>query len=360
MLKVAILGTVPNSRRVAPYKDAEWEIWVCSPGNSQGACPERVTRWFEIHSLVDMLGEENKPWFGPYVDWLNKQTFPIYMQERNEVVPAAIPFPRRPLLEKWGENAKRTNWFTSSIAWMMAFALHLGAKEIGIFGVDMAATEEHYSWQKAGCLRFFEIARDMGVKVTVPLESTLAAPCPVYGYAESSRHGRATLIREFEIKARIGQLDQQKHQSELEGAFYRGALEQIMFERRTWVSGQDDAEIDEEAPISDVTMASPDAAPPSEDQFEQRGSLLVPKSEPFVQPKLTAPEADEFPESQHARGLLKKKTPLQEAAKAAVADATKKMKPWPDSTLNGPAPAIPEELKTPEFPAQAKAEQDKV
>jgi hypothetical protein len=331
-MKVAILGTVPNSRRVAPYKDESWEIWVCSPGNGQGACPERVTRWFELHALVDMVGEENKAWCPQYFAWLAAQTFPVYMQERNEYVPQAIPFPRKPLLDRWGANDVRTNWFTSSIAWMIAYALHLGAKEIGIFGVDMAATEEHYSWQKAGCLRFFEIAREMGVKIVVPLESTLAQRFPIYGYAEASRHGRATIIREMEIKQRIAALDQQKHASEMEAAFFRGALEQISFERRTWVDGQDDAEIEEDEGVQHIDNfvdMQPEGPPPSETQFEQHGGLLVPKAG-FEPPKLDAPGPDDFPTSGNAALLKKKSKNLKHLEEKAMK--------WPESTDNGEVP----------------------
>ena len=246
MKKIAIIGTVPVSKHVGPYGDKSWEIWVCSPGNSQGGAPPRIDKWFELHAIVDMIGPENTAWCKAYFEWLRAQSFPIYMQERNEHVPQAIPFPRDVLIEKFGPNEKKgmTNWFTSSIAWMMAYAIHLGADEIGIFGVDMAATEEHYSWQKAGCLRFVEIAREHGITVTIPLESTLACGAPMYGYAESSRMGRSMIVREFEMKHKISELQQLQHKTELEMAFFKGALEDLTYIRRTFVSGHKDAEVD--------------------------------------------------------------------------------------------------------------------
>lgn len=252
-MKIAILGTVPASRRVAPYGDEAWEIWVCSPGNSQAAAPPRISKWFELHAIVDMLGEENKAWCPQYFAWLKAQSFPVIMQERNEHVPSALPFPRNRLLARWGENETRTNWFTSSIAWMTAYAIDLMRPldgepaenaEIGIFGVDMAATEEHYSWQKAGCLRFVEIAKELGITVTIPLESSLAIGVPLYGYAESSRLGRTLMVRSIEMKENIRNLEQQVAQATQQICFFKGALEQILFDQRTHVSGNEDAEID--------------------------------------------------------------------------------------------------------------------
>ena len=314
MNKIAIIGTVPSSRRVGPYNDDSWDIWVCSPGNSQQAAPPRITIWFELHALVDLIAPENEVWCKPYFWWLNQQTFPIYMQERNDYVPTAQPFPRHPLLARWGESKTRTNWFTSSIAWMMAYALHLGAKEIGIFGVDMAASEEHYSWQKAGCLRFVEIAREMGVIVRMPLESTLACPAPVYGYAEATREGRSSLVREMEMKQKIAELDEHRRKAEMEGAFFRGALEQIMFERRTFISGHRDAEVEDEddfkleaeTNVGFIAHAAQKITQPDVEGFEQDNLLMQQNAsvQPIVRP---APSASDFSASPEAAAMLQRK-----------------------------------------------------
>ena len=32
-LKVALIGTAPSSRMLAPFNDPSWTIWACSPGN---------------------------------------------------------------------------------------------------------------------------------------------------------------------------------------------------------------------------------------------------------------------------------------------------------------------------------------
>jgi hypothetical protein len=314
--KIGILGTVGNSRRVAPFDDASWDLWVCSPGNSQASAPARITEWYELHSLVDCLGIENASWWPNYVEWLNKNSdkFPIWMQETNEIVPAAKPFPRRELLDRWGPSSVRTNWFTSSIAWMIAFAIQRGAEEIGIFGVDMAATEEHYSSQKAGCLRFFEIARELGIKITVPLESTLSFGSPLYGYAEQSRPGRALIVREQELNERIAGLTAQAHHIQGELCFFRGALEQVKFDRRTFVSGLDDAELDEAPPFT--------AEPAVPATIEAAAATLLPPAQRTTPP----PTAEDFAGSPDAAALLNGsgKAHVAQAVIAASAQAKAK------------------------------------
>lgn len=239
-MKVAILGTVPVSRTLAPFDDKSWEIWCCSPGNR--AVVPRVTRWFELHGIVDMMGPENDAWRGDYFAWLKTQSFPVYMQEQNELLPQVLVFPIKDLLTEFGRFGRMS--FTSSISLMIAFAIQQGATEIGIYGVDMAANEEAYSSQKAGCLNMMWLADQRGIKVTVPLESCLATLPPLYGYAEASRMGRRMVVKEMEAAKAVTDLDATIARLTAEKAYFNGALETTRYMRRTFVDGENDAELD--------------------------------------------------------------------------------------------------------------------
>jgi hypothetical protein len=269
-MKVAILGTVPVSKMMAPFDDKEWEIWVCSPGN-RGAIP-RVTRWFEIHGVVDMMGPENNGWRDEYFAWLKTQTFPVYMQEPNDLLPQAQVFPAKALLDEFGRFGRMS--FTSSISWMIAFAIHQGATEIGIYGVDMAADQEAYSSQKAGCLNMMWLADQRGIKVTVPLESCLATMPPLYGYAEASRMGRKLVVRELEIAKAISDLDATLMRLNNEKQYFCGALETTKYMRRTFVDGEGDAELD----LPALAPPQPDeiTSPVRTVEFGDRRPVVVP------------------------------------------------------------------------------------
>jgi len=71
-LKIAMIGTAPSSRMLAPFNDPEWTIWGSSPGNMD---LPRADAWFEIHS--NLLFPECASYGAPYLEWLKKQTFPI-------------------------------------------------------------------------------------------------------------------------------------------------------------------------------------------------------------------------------------------------------------------------------------------
>lgn len=215
-LKVALIGTAPSSRMLAPYSDPSWTIWACSPGN-MGVCP-RVDAWFEIHG--NLLWPENKHYGEPYINWLKQQSFPIYMQNQ-ELVPNAIPLPKKELVKEFGPY-----FFTSSFAWMMAMAMLKGAKEVALYGIDMASRDE-YILQRPGAYFFFEEGKRRGVKMTAPYESDIMQPPGLYGFSEVTQYGRKTLARKVELEQRVRDLRAQRDGAAQQITYLEGALEDL-------------------------------------------------------------------------------------------------------------------------------------
>jgi hypothetical protein len=302
-MKVAIIGTVTVSRMLAPFQDQEWEIWGCSPGNRR-ALP-RVTRWFELHAVMDVKRPENGDWNSDYFGWLKEQTFPIYMQEPNELVPGCKVFPRNEWLAEFGDRGRDAA--TSSIALMIGYAIMQGAKEIGVFGVDMAAEEEAYTFQKPGCRQMLMIAAERGIKVSVPLESCLATPPPLYGYAESSRLGMKMYVRQNEYEAAITNTRNEIAHLERKLHNLMGALEVTKYVRRTFVDGVDDAEIDDrpaQAPEGQQTVV-----------FDNYRNVTIPKTPPTIVEEIKSPEKVEVEKT--AGGVLVPK-PHRKGANSAA------------------------------------------
>lgn len=227
-LKIALIGTAPSSRNLAPYNDPTWKIWACSAGN-QGQVP-RVDAWFEIHA--SLLWPEHESYGRPYVEWLKQQIFPIYAQD-NSLIPNAIPLPRKELIDEFGPY-----FFTSSFSWMMAMAMREGAKEIALYGIDMASRDE-YVLQRQGAYFFFLEAKRRGIKVTAPHESDIMQPPPLYGFAEATPLGRKMYVREKELKDRIAGMKQQHGQLEKSITYLEGALEDIDYFRSIWSGVQE-------------------------------------------------------------------------------------------------------------------------
>lgn len=237
--KVAIIGTAPSSRDLAPYKDPNWEIWGCSPGN-MNTLP-RVDAWFEIHGNLHWP-PINAQYGANYIDWLSKQPFPVYLQDEQhhkKYFAHGISFPKREILLHFGKWA--SYFFGSSFAWMTAFAIFKGYKEIGLWGVDMASKDE-YIFQRQSFYFWTFIADQRGIKITIPLESDLAQRPSLYGFSEVKPYGRKMAARKQELLGRVAQFEQAelpKLTQQLESAkqntlYLKGAIEDNEYQQCIW------------------------------------------------------------------------------------------------------------------------------
>ena len=224
--KIVLLGTAQSSVHLAPYHDRSWDIWACSVGT---VMQPRISRRFELHRW-----NPADPRFDPgYVDYLRRYDGEVVMAKQYDDIPNCVPIDWRYLIEKYTPY-----FFTSSVAWMFAMAIDAGATSIGLWGVDMAASEE-YGYQRAGCQYFALVARSLGIEVGVPPESDLLRPPPLYGVCENSHQWIKSLARERELKERLARVDLQLKQAELEKVFVQGAIDDLQWNQQTWFGNID-------------------------------------------------------------------------------------------------------------------------
>jgi hypothetical protein len=234
-LKVALIGTAPSSRLLAPFNDPSWKIWACSPGNMNNL--PRADVWFEIHA--NLLWPECKHYGEPYLKWLSELKIPLYMQDQSQVKNALI-FPRDELIKEFGPY-----FFTSSFAWMLGFAMMQGAKEINLYGIDMASHDE-YMVQRQGTQALFVEAAKRGIKCWAPPESDIMQPPGLYGYSDVTQFGRKTLARRAELQSRINVCNQELAQAQNVVAsktadlrYLQGALEDTVYYTEIHLGTQD-------------------------------------------------------------------------------------------------------------------------
>lgn len=229
-LHVALIGSAPSSVRLAPYGNPEWQIWACSPGawgalSTLGIDPiQRVAVWFELHRY-----EPGQPWFSAdYCAFLAKHPR-VVMAEKRAEIPGSFPCPVEELVAEFGPY-----FFTSSLAYMFAMAIKAGAKKIGLWGVDMAATEE-YGYQRAGCQFFGMLAKAMGIEVGVAPESDLFRPPPLYGVSEIDHARIKFMARRRELEERKNRAQLQIQTATAEMQCMHGALDDLTYVENTWV-----------------------------------------------------------------------------------------------------------------------------
>lgn len=163
--KIAIIGMGPG-RADAPYGD-----WVCWALFHDVFARVRADILFEMHEMPHL---EKRG----VVETAEELDAPIYWQH-----PSSGKFweyPLKRVIEDIGRD-----WFGSSIAYMIALAIHKRAETIGVWGVHMLNDDE-YLHQRPNLSWLLGIAEGRGIKVHISEDSALmrySGPYPVrYGY----------------------------------------------------------------------------------------------------------------------------------------------------------------------------------
>lgn len=222
-MKIAICGSAPSSRMLVPFNDPTLEIWACSPQNYDFP---RVDAWFELHNLDRKFVPENRV----YTDIIVRHPR-VYIAKSDPRLPNGILFNPQPLLDKYGED-----FFSSQLAWMMAFAIEQKPEEIHIYGVDLSATDE-YDYQRPGFKFFIREAQKAGIRVCIPAQSDLHEPMPLYGFQEHWPMFQKMKASRAELEAKIKSLQKEvdrKHEMIL---CLRGARDYAEYIKNTYITG---------------------------------------------------------------------------------------------------------------------------
>lgn len=211
--RVAIVGFAQSSKDLAPFNDPTWSIWGC---NQLYRHIPRADRWFEIHHNWDehvVTGTDHRK-------WLAEAPIPIYMVDCIDGIPNSVRFPIERVM------CGHPDYFTSTIAFALALAIHEGFEEIGLYGVDLAVGTE-YMHQRPCAEFWIGIAHAKGIKITLPGATSLIKSTYRYGYQLEPD----SIIKESELLRRRHALIEERKNLMTKIALVDGALE----ENKIWV-----------------------------------------------------------------------------------------------------------------------------
>ena len=115
-----------------------------------------------------------------------------------------------------------------------------GAKEIALFGIDMASRDE-YIIQRPGAYHFFMEGAKRGCRLTAPFESDIMQPPGLYGYSDVTPLGRKLRARRDELTERINQSEQQVRTAQETATYLRGAREDNDYQISIFLGAQDNS-----------------------------------------------------------------------------------------------------------------------
>lgn len=221
-MKVAIVGSAPSTWELAPYDDESWEVWgIASHG--------------DMYPSVDLLFEVHEPGVGyQKSDPTYPQKVAAFAEKQNVrlVTNAQFPCPREGDIVFPHDDAERLMgqpYLTSSIAYMLAYAVLQEVDEIGIYGVEMAVDSEAY-FHQANCVNaWIGFAKGMGIRITIPDRSVLFKASYVYGVQDEPVGGvfSEKALREMAQKhtSAIEKIENEIQTWQKQIAAHRGALQ---------------------------------------------------------------------------------------------------------------------------------------
>ena len=161
MNKLAIVGTHPRTRDMAPFDNPGYDIWVFNEA-PQNPWVKRWDACFQMHK-PEVYTSENNFVRADHWQWLQQSRGkPIYMQAIDPRVPDSVRYPLDEIISTLPGGDYR--WFKSSPAYAIALALYIGYTEIALYGLDMSSNTE-YGYQLPNFQFWVGVARGMGVTV---------------------------------------------------------------------------------------------------------------------------------------------------------------------------------------------------
>lgn len=101
--------------------------------------------------------------------WLAVHPGPVYTSRAYPEYPGTVEYPLQAVME-----TVNPPYLNTTVAYALAYALHLGVKQIGLYGCDFSYPDRHASESGRGCVEFLlGIAFARGVQVTLPHDTTL-------------------------------------------------------------------------------------------------------------------------------------------------------------------------------------------
>ena len=207
---LAIVGTHPLTRSIAPFDDKNIDIMVFNSAPLADWC-RRCTMSLELHGAEEYTNPVIET--SGYWEYLQKQSErPVYMREIDPRVKAGRLYPLNEIIDKYLYGFMRgdrvNKYFTSSTCYAIALGLYLRYTRIEIYGIEMEGNTE-YIYQRDGVGLWIGIALGLGVQIVIP-EATSMFHAPLYGFEDVRTGIRREDFEEqaYELKRQLDDITQ--------------------------------------------------------------------------------------------------------------------------------------------------------
>ena len=174
-MHVAILGLGPSleeyvniAKRLGDRKKLCDETWGINAVGSVLTC-DKVFHMDDVRIQqvrADAAPESN---IAAMLNWLRGYPGEVITSRAHEDFPNLVEFPLEAVI-----NDLKFDYFNNTAAYALAYAIHVGANKISVFGCDYTYPNAHDAERGRACLEFWlGIASARGIDIAIPKKSSL-------------------------------------------------------------------------------------------------------------------------------------------------------------------------------------------
>jgi len=178
MRSLAIVGSHPATRELAPYDDPDFEIWLFNEAAQNSDVYRRWDAVLQMHEPEVYSSEQN---------WINKDHWAwlqqdhgegkrIFMQDYDPRVPNSVRYPIEDVL-----SLVPYKYIRSSPAYALALGICLGYQHIQIYGSELSSNTE-YRYQATNYAFWIGFAHGRGINLELKCWESEFNGHPLYGY----------------------------------------------------------------------------------------------------------------------------------------------------------------------------------
>lgn len=185
--RVAILGYGPSldqyvllARSLGARSRIADEVWAVNALADVVHC-DRIFHMDDVRIQEIRAAAQPQSNIAAMLAWFRTHPGPIYTSRAHPDYPGLVDYPLQAVLRDLGPA-----YFNSTVAYAIAYAIHIGVKSLRLFGLDFTYPNSHQAEQGRGCVEFWlGVAMERGLEVVVSEKSALMDTVigrPLYGY----------------------------------------------------------------------------------------------------------------------------------------------------------------------------------
>jgi len=206
--RVAILGLGPSvnqfvefTKRNGSRKTLCDEVWGINALGDVFNC-DKIFHMDDVRVQEIRAKAEPASNISAMLEWLKTTDVPVITSRAHPDYPALQEFPLEDVL-----NSLQFDYFNSTAAYAVVYAIHIGVKELSLFGVDYTYPNVHDAEKGRACVEFWlGIATARGIKIRLPkttslMDAMMSREKRLYGYDTQkitfNKDGKGGLKLEF-------------------------------------------------------------------------------------------------------------------------------------------------------------------